>query len=446
MLAVVALEVPLAQTYSDRVSAEIRSQAIGQAELLASAANPLLAPGSRGRLEELAVAAGGSTRGRVIVVDGRGRLLTDSVRPPVVGADYRNRREVAEALRGRRVSGERDSTSLDERLLVTAVPILRDGRPVGAVRVTQSVAAVADAKRRVILQLILVGGVVLVVGMGAGWIIAAQIARPMRRLEATAQQVAGGDLGARATQEGTTEQRSLAASFNEMTARLVRLLESQRQFVADASHQLRTPLAAVRLRLEDARATDAGPEAAEQIDRGMEELDRLARTIDELLTLSGAGEPDRPAEAVDVRDAADGAVDRWRPYADARGIALVLEAGSADGAHPARARNADVARILDALIENALRYTRADSRVTVAVVDGTTVEVRDEGPGLAEDELERVFERFHRGRAGAGVTGSGLGLPIAQALAQRWQGDVTIANRLSGGAVARATLQDFAEP
>jgi signal transduction histidine kinase len=314
------------------------------------------------------------------------------------------------------------------------------------VRVTQSVAAVTQAKRRVILQLILVGGVVLIVGIGAGWVIAAQIARPMRRLEATAQRVAGGDLGARASEEGATEQRSLAASFNEMTARLVRMLEGQRRFVADASHQLRTPLAAVRLRLEEARATDAGPEAAEQIDHATEELDRLARTIEELLTLSDAGEADRPAEPVDVHGAAVDAVDRWRPYADARGILLGLADGAgADGARPARARNADVARILDALIENAVRYTRPDSRVTVAV-DGTSVEVRDEGPGLAEEELERVFERFNRGRAGAGIAGSGLGLPIARALARRWDGDVTIANRASGGAVARATLRDFAEP
>jgi signal transduction histidine kinase len=444
VLAIVALEVPLAQTYSDRVSAEIRSQAIGQAELLASAANPRLARSDRPRLQDLVVSAAASTRGRVIVVDARGRLIADSVRPPVIGADYRNRREIAEALRGRRVSGERDSATLEERLLVTAVPILRDGRPAGAVRVTQSTTAVAQAKRRVILQLILVGAVVLVIGIGAGWLIAAQIARPMRRLEATAQRVAGGDLGARASEEGATEQRSLAVSFNEMTARLVRLLEAQRQFVADASHQLRTPLAAVRLRLEDARATDAGPEAAEQIDRGMEELDRLSRTIDELLTLSAAGEADRPAEPVDVADAAADAVDRWRPYADARGIELALSDGSPDGRRPARARNADVARILDALIENAVRYTRPDSRVTIAV-DGTAVEVRDEGPGLAEGELERVFERFHRGRAGAGITGSGLGLPIARALARRWQGDVTIANRPSGGAVARATLRDFAD-
>ncbi|MEA2284920.1 MAG: hypothetical protein QOJ21_963, partial [Solirubrobacteraceae bacterium] len=244
MLAVVALEVPLAQTYSDRVSAEIRSQAIGQADLLASAAGPLLAPGSRDRLQALVASAARSTRGRVIAVDARGRLLADSVTPPALGANYANREEVREALRARRVSGERDSASLKERLLVTAVPILHDGRPVGAVRVTQSVAAVAQAKRRVILQLVLVGAVVLIVGIAAGSVIAAQIARPMRRLEATAQRVAGGDLDARASEEGATEQRSLAASFNEMTARLVRLLEGQRQFVADASHQLRTPLAA----------------------------------------------------------------------------------------------------------------------------------------------------------------------------------------------------------
>jgi signal transduction histidine kinase len=227
-----------------------------------------------------------------------------------------------------------------------------------------------------------------------------------------------------------------------MTARLVRLLEGQRQFVADASHQLRTPLAALRLRLEDARATDAGPEAAEQLDYAMDELDRLSRTIDELLMLSDAGEADRPPEAVDLGEAAAGALERWQPYANAGGVDLTLEQPSAG--HVVRATPVDVARILDALIENAVRYTAPDSRVTIAV-EGAAVEVRDQGPGLADDELERVFERFHRGRAGAGVTGSGLGLPIARALARRWQGEVTIENGRRGGAVARATLNDFAE-
>jgi signal transduction histidine kinase len=283
-----------------------------------------------------------------------------------------------------------------------------------------------------------------VVGIGAGWLIAAQIARPMRRLEVTAHRVAAGDLEARATEEGASEQRSLAASFNEMTARLVRALEAQRQFVADASHQLRTPLAAVRLRLEDARATDAGPEAAEQLDRGMDELDRLARTIDELLTLSQAGEAERPAEPVDLGRAAAGAVERWRPYADARGIDLELNDGDGGVSREVRATRGDVGRILDALIENAVRYTGPDTRVTIAV-DGTSVEVRDEGAGLADEELDVVFERFHRGRAGAGVAGSGLGLPIARALARRWRGEVTIRNADKGGAVARATLHDFAD-
>ena len=117
---------------------------------------------------------------------------------------------------------------------------------------TQSVDAVDRSVRRSILGLGLVGAVVLVLGLAVGLLIARGIARPVRRLDATARMVAIGDLERRAPIEGSKEQRSLARSFNVMTERLATALQGQRRFVADASHQLRTPLTGLRLRLEAA--------------------------------------------------------------------------------------------------------------------------------------------------------------------------------------------------
>jgi signal transduction histidine kinase len=203
--------------------------------------------------------------------------------------------------------------------------------------------------------------------------------------------------------------------------------------VADASHQLRTPLAGLRLRLEEARAASADPEVHEEIDAGMAELDRLTAIISELLLLSQAGEADAPPERLDLDEAARRAAARW-DGAEGGAVRAVEAAPEA----PAFAPPGDLDKVLDALIENALRYG-GDEIAVVARPGG--IEVLDRGPGLAREELDAVFERFHRGRAGrAGPAGTGLGLPIARELARRWGGDVELANRPEGGAVARITV------
>lgn len=433
LLAVVALEIPLALSLRDRVDAEVRSQARIQADTVALLVADDL--GRPRRLQEAVAVAGRNVRGRVIVVSPDGTLLADSAGTERLGIPYGDRPEIAAALRGDPVQFRRHSDSLDEELLVTAVPVLLAAQPRGAVRVTQSVDAVSRATRRAIAGLVAIGLLVLGLGLAAGAVIARQIAGPLRRLDAAARRVGAGDLSARAPVEGSAEQQSLARSFNDMTARLERLVAGQRDFVADASHQLRTPLSGLRLRLEEARAATRDPEAHEEIDAGMRELDRLAAVITELLVLSQAGEVDAPPQELDLDEAARRAAERW----DGSEGGSVEAVEAAPGA-PAWAPAADLDRVLDALIENALRY--GNGEVTVVSRPGG-LEVLDRGPGLAPDEAEAVFERFHRGREGrAGPGGTGLGLPIARELARRWGGEVELANRRDGGAAARVTVPE----
>ncbi len=437
VLAVVALEVPLASSVADRIDAEVRSQARGQADVVAASVADLMGPGSARERERLVDAAATSVRGRVIVVDARGDLLADS-EGTLPGRSYAGRPEIAAALDGRPFyQRERRSVTLGKTLLVTSVPVLGGGRTIGAVRVSQSVEAVDRAVRRAWIGLALIGLLVLGLGLLAGSVVAGQIARPMRRLDRAARRVAEGDLAARAAVEGSAEQRSLAGTFNDMTARLERLVRSQRDFVADASHQLRTPLTGLRLRLEAARGESREPAVDEELDAALGELDRLALMIDELLQLSRAGERNTAGERLALPELAARAAQRWS--ATAAGRDQRLTAGAAgDGAAWISREDAD--RILDALVENALGYSPAGTAVEVAAIAGGLA-VRDRGPGLEPGEEEHVFERFHRGGAGrGGVPGTGLGLPIARELARHWGGEVTLHARAGGGTVAEVRL------
>jgi signal transduction histidine kinase len=433
VLAVVSLGVPLALSLRDRVNAEVHSQALSQADVVAATSADLLSPPNAAELGALVRSSAASVRGRVLIVNARGLVVADSAASSTLASSYASRPEIAAALHGRAVQTQRASRSLGENILATAAPVLRRGSTIGAVRITQSVTAVRHAVRSTVAKLALVAGTVLLLGLLAGGVIARQVALPLRRLEGAARRVAGGDLSARAVVEGSSEQRSLSASFNEMADRVQRLIGAQREFVADASHQLRTPLTALRLRLEEARAAGVGAEVAAELDAGTAEVDRLAVIVNELLVLSRAEDRELQGERVDLQDAVARAVERWHAAAQAGGIALGSVGEESGTAWCARA---DLDRALDVLIENALRYSPPGGEVTITGSDGR-IEVRDRGPGLAPGEDELVFERFHRGRAGRqGPAGSGLGLAIARTLARAWHGDARLGNRAGGGTVA----------
>ncbi len=444
LLAIVAFGVPLAINLSARVNAEVRTQARAQADLVAATAADLLGATSRPELATLAHSGAISIRGRILVTSVRGIVLADSNGPAQIGTSYASRPEVRAALQGRQVQVQRYSRTLGSQILATAAPIIHQGRPAGAVRVTQGVAAVQAAVRRAEFGLVLIAAIVLALGLAAGIIIARQIAGPVQRLQRVARRVAGGDLEARAELEGSLEQRSLAGSFNEMTERIARLLDAQRQFVADASHQLRTPLTGLRLRLEEARAEVGDAPADRDLAAGIAEVDRLSATVDELLVLSRAGERRLEGAWVDLDDVAATTVERWRHHARERGVTLEHRCASPAGV--VWAARSDLERILDALLENAIHYSAARTTVAVSSFPGR-IEVSDRGSGIDDDERELVFERFRRGRAGrSGPPGSGLGLSMARELARAWDGAIRISARDGGGTSVSLLLPLVARP
>ena len=443
VLVIVALELPLALNLSRRVDAEVKGEANSAAQLVADSA-----AGRLGRARELQELLGTATRhlgGRVIITDRNGRLVADSAGTGLRRVDYSSRPEIAAALAGRTTQGTRHSDSLDEDLLFTAVPLVRNGRAVGAVRVTQSVEEVQAEVRNDIAVLIAIGGVVLLLGLGVAWILAGSIARPLRGLAGTARSISAGNLDERAEKEGSKEQQDVATAFNDMTGRLAHAVISQRDFVANASHQLRTPLTGLRLRLEAAALKSRDPAVAHELAAAERETVRLASLLNGLLAL--AREQTTPPAAPPLRLALEliAAVERWEGPAARKGQRIVV---SQDQGVAALATHEDVAIVLDNLIENAIEYSPADTVIEIEArldQEAASIAVSDQGPGLPAGEDERVFERFFRGRAaGSRGDGSGLGLAIVRALAERWGGTASISNRPQGGARAEVRLPGVA--
>jgi two-component system, OmpR family, sensor kinase len=428
LLIIVALEVPLALNLARRIDAEVKNDAATQAFVVSTGASGRI--DQPRRLAQLVRGAGDDLGARVIVVNRKGRLLADSTVAVARPLSYASRPEIKTAIAGGRAQGERHSRTLGQDLLYTAVPVTNNGRVIGVVRVTQSLEAVHSKIRRGVLALVAIGAFALVVGLALAWFLANSLSRPLRNLAATARRVEGGDLGARAEAVGATEQREVSAAFNDMAERLEVVLAAQREFVANASHQLRTPLTGLRLRLESARGK-AGRDASKELEAAEQEVERMARLLTSLLTLAREGDTPGEGHPVSLSRAAERAHERWVVSADRDGRELEL-VGDRDAT--IAASEEDLAILLDNLIENALRYS--PSRVVVDWGrDGgeAWLAVLDEGPGLAPGEESRLFERFARGSAGGNSSGTGLGLAIVRTLARRWRGTVSLSNRLEGG-------------
>ncbi|CAN5580907.1 HAMP domain-containing sensor histidine kinase [soil metagenome] len=449
LVVIIALEVPLVLNISRRVDAEIKAESSGQAQLIATTAADEL--NRRAALQRLVERSGKALGGRVLIVDSRGRVIVDSAGNGLRGADYSTRPEVSQGLTGVNSQGRRQSTQLDEELLFTAVPIVRRGDTVGVVRVTQSVAAVDDEVRKDSLVLVGVGAGALVLGLGVAWLLAGFLTRPLGRLTGAAREVSGGDLSARAPVSGPAEQRVLAETFNEMTARLEAALEAQRDFVANASHQLRTPLTGLRLRLEAAAGQSSEPEVAEELASAEVEVQRLTDLLNKLLVLAREGQRAPEPEPVDIAECVDGAAERWRVEASERGHRLVVE--RADQAVAASSAE-ELGIVLDNLIENAIKYSPPGGAVILEWGEEAGVatparapsevwvwlSVSDEGPGLSDEEAGAALSRFYRGSSAAGEPGTGLGLAIVEALVKRWGGSVELKRRPIDGLQARVVL------
>jgi signal transduction histidine kinase len=329
----------------------------------------------------------------------------------------------------------------DDRLLVL-LPVLQDegGPSVGAVAVSRSTAPL-DHRITVLWTSLLA---VSIAGLLAAAVIATALARwvsrPLSTLEAAARQLGTGALDTRSPAgAGPSEVRRLAANFNTMAGRLEALVDGHQVMMADVSHQLRTPLAALRLRL-DLLAQDCAEPVAVELAAAQEEIARLSRMVDGLLAVARAEKTVSEPVPVPVGSVIRDRAAAWRPAAEEREIAL-----SAVGPEQVRARlgAGHLEQILDNLLANALDAVPAGGHIKVSAAasgSGVQIMITDDGPGMDPQQRRNAFRRFTSSTPG----GTGLGLAIVYRLVTSNGGTAELSDTPGGGLTV--TLQLPAAP
>jgi signal transduction histidine kinase len=376
------------------------------------------------------------TSSTVIVVDANGYLIASTDPTHVVGDDYVSRPEVAAALLGNPSSGSRPSVSVGEDLVYVAVPVRSGADVLGAVRITIP-KSVLDARVNDRLKGLLVAAAVsIAMAVAVAILLARTVSRPLEELREATDELAAGNLAVVAPEKGPSETRRLAESFNSMAKRLGNMINRQRSFAGDASHQLRTPLTALRLRLEQASesaATDPNL-AREHLEEALNETDRLAHLVEQLLQLARAEGAVLGSDSLDLAAVAADRVEHWRYLTAERDIEIDLESPSSC---PIDANEVAIREILDNYIDNAIDASSPGSKITVIVAgraDVAEVVVRDSGKGLSSEDRARAFDRFWRASTDSNRRGgSGLGLAVVAQLADAAGLSVELRSSPTGG-------------
>jgi signal transduction histidine kinase len=441
-LLAVGLGVPLAVTTSQARQSELFTQQLTDTIFYASLAErPITQDDTSGLAAELE--RYDEVYGVAVMVFDRDGSLVAASRTSPPALDPAGRERVALALANRRSETYPLLWPWDDRPFVLAEPVLVDTEVRGA----SVTVAPTDDLRTYELQVWLVVTAAALLALTLAVVVALPIVRwilrPVRRLDEGTGRVAsavlaGGAPDPVADNSGPPELRRLSVSFDRMAATVAQAYGTQRAFVADASHQLRNPLTALRLRLSN---LDGHVDAMAEEDHvaALEEAERLSTLLDGLLALARA-ERTAPLIPLDVDAGIDDRIDAWRPLAEHSGLRLRREGPRG---LRVRATAGAVETLLDAVLDNAVKFTPAGGAITVTVDASETdveISVRDTGPGIPPDELERATDRFWRSPAQSSVDGSGLGLAIAARTVELAGGELRLSLPRGGGLRVAARL------
>jgi len=451
VLVVIGLGAPLAVSVASSLGQQLFTDRLTDTDLFASMAQHPLQTGDGDSFKALTqnLERYEQVYGvHAAVVDISDRLRAES-QTAIDLSDPAVRDAVGAALAGRRAQLGPTPYPWRTAPLVVAEPVLLNGERLGVV-VTMSDTGHTRATILGWWGALAAGAIVaLALAVLAALPVVRWVLRPVLRLDdATAAigsaVVKGEPVDPVGVRGGPPELRRLSTSFDQLAATVSDTLAAQRSFVADASHQLRNPLTALRLRLGNLSghvtlAADDHRLAA------IAEADRLGRILDELLAMARAESGSVDPVEVDVDQVVKQRVSSWQAVAVHRNVSLVL-AGEPGGLALVPPRGLEA--ILDALLENALKFTGDGTLVEVEVrrADGrVSVSVRDHGPGLRPEELSRATDRFWRSREHQNVHGTGLGLAIVQRIVERVAGRVEVSTPDGGGLLVRVDLPAAAE-
>jgi two-component system sensor histidine kinase TctE len=312
------------------------------------------------------------------------------------------------------------------------------------VQVAEPIAGRTDYARQIMLRMMLPQVVLILLAALAVWYAVGRGLAPLTALQREIANRSHRDLSALPEEETPKEVRPLIHAMNELLERLSLVLAAQQRFIADAAHQLRTPLAGLKTQTELALRQAQSDEARNTLRQLHTATEQTTRLVNQLLSLAraepGAGRA-QSAEKLDLARLARDTTTEWVPRAIERDIDLGFDSPLAGAA--IRGDSFLLKEMLNNLLDNAIRYTQAGGQVTVRVTPDTTsifLSVEDNGPGIPSAERGRVFERFHR-VLGTGADGCGLGLAIVREIAQSHGGDAALASGTGGaGTLVKITL------
>jgi signal transduction histidine kinase len=331
--------------------------------------------------------------------------------------------------------------SAPDAVVVTA-PIGSTARPDGIAILVRDAEPLDQRVRALWLALVIAALVTIGLGAVVAFGLAKWIGRPLRDLGTAATRMGQGALAVRTdAQRGPPEVRAVAASFNDMAGRLGDLLDSQRNMTADVSHQLRTPLAALQLRLE-LLAEDSPEPARSELADALREIARLNRLLDGLLAVARAEETASEPSVVDVADVVTERVEMWSSLAQERHVGLSVSTEPA----AAMVTPGNLEQVLDNLIANAMDALSPGDDVNVSlrsIDDAVVLTVSDNGPGMSAARRTSAFDRFETDQSGRK---SGLGLAIVGRLVATDHGSIALAETEGGGLTAMVRLRAAPQP
>lgn len=421
-----AVVIPLGLITAQHDRQDFRDQAVSTARSLASVAEEKLGDHESGAALTAAMAQLRGDGDQVAVYGRAGRRIAGAG-PPVAPSVIRSVLSSETTL----------ARTVGSRLLVLA-PVRSDEghHSLGAVALSRPAGPLGRRLLTLWAWLGAVSAAGLLVGVLVAIALARWVSRPLSSLAAAARRLGDGALDTRSdVSSGPGEVRRLAANFNTMAGRLEALVDGHRAMMADVSHQLRTPLAALRLRL-DLLAQDTDQQPAGEIAGAQEEIARLSRLVDGLLAVARAENVVTRPVPIAVDEVISDRAAAWRPAAEEQGIEI---SASCPGPLSARLAAGHLEQILDNLLANALDAVPGGGHVEVTAAadgDGARVVVSDDGPGMTPRQQEMAFRRFVSSTPG----GAGLGLAIVHRLVTSNGGSAALSDTPGGGLTITLTL------